>query len=240
MCRYQPCQCAHFVVGQSALVLAEFDRVLHPPARAGDMGQVLGSGAGGPPGQVVVELVGVVRPAAGDHPAAGPGLSASGTSAYQVAQIARALGMKVVAYAREMSDERAALLGVEFRPLAEVLPLSDFVSLHTPLTPETAGLIGAAEFAVMKPGAFLVNTARAGLVDQGALLEALTDGRLAGAALDDLHPTRSDIISLDNVVATPHIGFFTDSALGKKGDICVSNVEAFLRGRSQNVVAGPE
>lgn len=168
------------------------------------------------------------------------GLVGVGDIGEKVARIGRALGMRVLAHAREMSDERAAVLGVEFLPLTELLAASDFVSLHTPLTPKTAGLIGAGEIAAMKPGAFLINTARAGLVDQDALFRALTEGRLAGAALDDLDPTRSDIILLDNVVATPHIGFFTDSALRQKGDICVSNVEEFLRSRPQNVVAGPE
>lgn len=154
----------------------------------------------------------------------------------QVARCGRALGMRVLAHARTPSATRAEELGVVFRSLPELLAASDIVSLHVPLTTGTTGMIGADELAAMKAGSFLVNTARAGLVDQDALLDALLHGPLAGAALDDLDPARDDIAGLDNVVATPHIGFFTDAALGRKGDVCVSNVEAFLTGRPQNVV----
>ncbi|MFF5155517.1 2-hydroxyacid dehydrogenase [Streptomyces sp. NPDC000348] len=167
------------------------------------------------------------------------GLIGVGDIGGRLARIGSALGMRVLAFARNMPDERADELGVRFRPMADVLRESDFVSLHLPLTPGTRGIIGEKELSVMKPGAFLVNTARAALVDQDALHEALTNGRLAGAGLDDLDPDRRDITALDNVVATPHIGFCTDTALTRKGDVCVSNVEAYLDGRAENVVAGP-
>ncbi|GGW52370.1 glycerate dehydrogenase [Streptomyces griseoloalbus] len=167
------------------------------------------------------------------------GIIGIGDIGSRLAAIGAALGMRVLAYSRNMSAERAKNMGVEFRPMAEVLREGDFISLHLPLTPDTEGIMGEKEIAMMKPGAFLVNTARAALVDQDALYEALTNGRLAGAGLDDLDPDRHDIMALDNVVATPHIGFCTDTALARKGDICVGNVEAFLNGRAENVVAGP-
>jgi D-3-phosphoglycerate dehydrogenase len=167
------------------------------------------------------------------------GLVGVGSIGARVARVAQALGMRVTANARTMSGERAARLGVEFRPLDEVLAGSDIVSLHLPLTAESAGLISEERLALLKPGAVLVNTSRAGLVDQQALYEALVSRRLAGAALDDLDPTRPDIAALDNVLATPHIGFLTDAALRRKGDICVTNVESFLRGEPRNVVTPP-
>lgn len=167
------------------------------------------------------------------------GLIGVGDIGSRLAELGRALGMRVIAYARDMSESRAERLGLVFHTLDEVLAQSDFVSLHLPLTEETAGMLGEKELAAMRPGAFLVNTARAGLVDQDALHRALTEGPLGGAGLDDLDPGRQDIIALDNVVATPHIGFYTDSALTRKGDICVSNVESFMHGRPKNVVAGP-
>ncbi|MEU9354532.1 NAD(P)-dependent oxidoreductase [Streptomyces griseoloalbus] len=168
------------------------------------------------------------------------GIIGIGDIGSRLATIGAALGMRVLAFSRSMSEERAEKVGVEFRPMADVLRESDVVSLHLPLTPDTERIMGEKEIAMMKPGAFLINTARAALVDQDALYEALSSGRLAGAGLDDLDPDRRDIIALDNVVATPHIGFCTDTALARKGDICVGNVEAYVNGRAENVVAGPQ
>ncbi|MDN3354509.1 NAD(P)-dependent oxidoreductase [Actinomadura sp. DC4] len=164
------------------------------------------------------------------------GLVGIGDIGSEVARLAGTFGMRVLACARTMSGRRAGDLGVEFRPLGALLAESDVVSLHTPLSPATRGLIGRRELAAMRAGAYLINTARAGLVDQRALADALCDGHLAGAALDDIHYPDDRLTSAPGVLLTPHIGFNTTEALRRKGDTCVANVAAFLGGTPTNVV----
>jgi phosphoglycerate dehydrogenase-like enzyme len=127
-----------------------------------------------------------------------------------VAVRARAFGMRVLYTSRHRLDARTEDdLGVEYAPLAELLARSDFVTLHTRLTPENELMFGAAELAKMQPTAYFVNTARGGLVDEAALIEALTTRRIAGAGLDvfEYEPIQRDnpLLYLDNVVLTPHI-----------------------------------
>ena len=129
-----------------------------------------------------------------------------------LARKARGLGMQVLAHTRHPS----AVEGVEFVPLPDLLRRADFVSIHAPLTVETAGLIGAPELGLMKPSAFLVNTARGGVVDQAALVEALRERRIAGAGLDVLDPEPPSpgdpILALDNVVLTPHVAWYSEES----------------------------
>ncbi len=155
----------------------------------------------------------------------------------EVARLGACLGMEVLGHARRVSAERATQLGVELLPLHELLQRSDVVSLHVPLTTETHHLLGREELVTMRPGAFLVNTARAGVVDESALVEALRTGRLGGAALDDHDHPAPALAALPNVLLTPHIGFCTAEALVRKGDVCVGNVAAFLAGKPRNVVS---
>ncbi|NJP46039.1 2-hydroxyacid dehydrogenase [Actinacidiphila epipremni] len=154
----------------------------------------------------------------------------------QLARAGRALGMNVLAHARRTDPERAAELGVTFVGLPELLAASDFVSLHVPLSDQTRGLIGAEELRTMKKTAVLINTTRAAVVDQAALVAALAGGEIAGAGLDEIAVPDPAVLALPNVVLTPHIGFNTDEAVVRKGDVCVSNVEAYLRGAPVNVV----
>ena len=154
----------------------------------------------------------------------------------EVARLGACLGMEVVGHARTATAERAAQLGVELVPLHELLRRSQVVSLHVPLTADTHHLIGPRELATVRPGAFLINTARAGVVDQSALVDALRTGRLGGAALDDHDHPAPTLAALPNVVLTPHIGFCTAEGLVRKGNVCVDNVAAFLAGKPQNVV----
>ena len=118
--------------------------------------------------------------------------------------------------------------------LEELLPRADIVTLHLPLTPQTRHIMNRANLARMKPGAFLVNTARGGLVDERALLEALRSGRLAGAALDVFgeEPVRAGhpLAALPNVVLTPHIAAGTRDALATKMKVIFANIQRFYRG----------
>lgn len=174
------------------------------------------------------------------------GLVGLGRVGSLVAQRAGGLGMRVIAFDPYVSADRAKDMGVDVMPTLEsLLVQSDFVSIHLPRSPETEGLIGAHELAMMKPQARLVNTARGGIVDEEALAKAIVDGRLGGAALDvfAVEPvTDSPLFSLDNVVVTPHLGASTREAQDKAGTTIAEMVRLALRGEfvpyAVNVSAG--
>lgn len=134
-----------------------------------------------------------------------------------VAARAKPLGMHILAYDPNLRDEDIRARGAEPVPLERLLAKSDIVSLHLPLTSQTRGLMGRVRLAEMKHGAILINTARGGLVDQEALVEGLRSERLAGAGLDVLASEPPDpndpILSLENVVLTPHAGHFSEESL---------------------------
>ena len=119
-------------------------------------------------------------------------------------------------------------------PLTQVLQAADIVTIHTPLTDSTRGLIGRAELAMMQRSAYLINTARGAVVDEAALAEALEQGRLAGAGLDvyqhepHVHPR---LLELPNTVLSPHIGSATTEARVKMGLMVTENITAVLEGR---------
>lgn len=131
----------------------------------------------------------------------------------RVARIGLAFGMDVTAWSPNLTDERAALAGVRRVSKEALFSEADVVSLHLVLGAGTAGLVSAATLSTMKPSAFLINTARAGLVDEEALIKALEQGRIAGAGLDVFSqeplPTDHVLRRLDNVVLTPHLGYVT-------------------------------
>ncbi|HEX8071775.1 MAG TPA: phosphoglycerate dehydrogenase [Pyrinomonadaceae bacterium] len=133
-----------------------------------------------------------------------------------VAARAQAFGMRVVAFDPFVAPEQANDLELELLPLAEVCERADFLTVHTPLTAETRGLIGARELARMKPSARVLNCARGGLVDEQALYAALREGRVAGAALDvfEQEPPAADnpLLALEEVITTPHLGASTREA----------------------------
>jgi D-3-phosphoglycerate dehydrogenase len=124
----------------------------------------------------------------------------------------QALGMRVVAHSRRAVDAA----GVAFLPLDALLAQADFVSIHVPLASETKGMIGARELALLKPSAFLINTARGGVIDQPALVAALRERRIAGAGLDvtDPEPPPPDdpLRALDNVILTPHVAWYSEES----------------------------
>jgi D-3-phosphoglycerate dehydrogenase / 2-oxoglutarate reductase len=133
-----------------------------------------------------------------------------------VAARARAFGMKIVAFDPFIAADQARDLEIELAALEDLFAISDFITVHTPLTVETRGVIGAGGFALMKPGVRIINCARGGLVDEGALYDAIKSGKVAGAALDvfaaEPPPADHPLLSLDEVIATPHLGASTTEA----------------------------
>lgn len=133
-----------------------------------------------------------------------------------VAERARVFGMNVIAFDPYFTSEAARELDIEMVTLAELFPRADFITLHTPLTEETRGVIDAAAIEQMKRGVRIINCARGGLVDERALAEAIKSGKVAGAALDvfEHEPTPSDnpLLALDEVITTPHLGASTQEA----------------------------
>ncbi len=151
-----------------------------------------------------------------------------------VAQRASAFGMRLIAYDPYVAAGRAQQMGVSLvDSVADLCARSDFITIHMPRTPETIGLIGAKELEASKPGARIINTARGGLVDEAALVDALNGGRLAGAAVDvfENEPvTDHPLFGLSNVVVTPHLGASTTEAQDKAGMTIAEQVLLALRG----------
>jgi D-3-phosphoglycerate dehydrogenase len=161
------------------------------------------------------------------------------------AQRLSAFGVTLVAYDPYISTARAAQIGVRLVGLEELLRTADFISIHLPKTPETVGLIGAKELQLVKPDVRIVNAARGGIIDEAALYDALSEGRVAGAALDVFvtEPcTDSPLFTLPNVVVTPHLGASTVEAQDKAGIAVARSVRLALEGEfvpdAVNVQAG--
>jgi D-3-phosphoglycerate dehydrogenase len=162
------------------------------------------------------------------------GLVGFGRIGRRVARLARGLDMRVLAYDPYVGAERFDELGVErVESLSELLAQSDFASLHLTLTEDTQGLIGRDELGAAKDGLKLVNAARGELVDEHALIEALSSGKVAGAALDVFvhEPYSGPLLELDNVVVTPHLAASTEEAQDRAGVIVAEQVAAALEGR---------
>ena len=169
------------------------------------------------------------------------GLGAIGRA---VARRARGFGMKVLyTQRRPLSPAEEQELGVTHSPLDDLLRESDFITLNASYHPGTHHLIGPRELGLMKPTAYLINTARGPIVDEAALAEALAGGRIAGAALDvyerepEVHPA---LLGLSNVVLTPHLGSATRSVRERIASIIADNVEAFVQGGRLPNLCNPE
>ena len=161
----------------------------------------------------------------------------------EVARRAQSFGMHLLAYDPFVGPDYARRLGAELLPLDDLLTRADFVTLHTPLTPATANLIGARELALMKPDARLVNVARGELIDEAALLQALEADRLAGVALDVFvqePPQDPALVAHPKVMATPHLGASTQEAQREVAIEAAEQVLAVLEGRpARNTVNAP-
>ncbi|MFD7436513.1 D-2-hydroxyacid dehydrogenase family protein [Streptomyces sp. NPDC059861] len=163
------------------------------------------------------------------------GLLGLGKIGSRVARIGLAFGMEVTAWSQNLTEERTDEIGVHLSPTKEdLLVSSDFVSVHLALSDRTRALLGPAELALLKPTAHLINTSRAAIVDQEALLAALHGGRIAGAAVDvfdseplpDSHPMRE----APRLLATPHLGYVSQANYRRYYGQAVEDIEAYLAG----------
>jgi phosphoglycerate dehydrogenase-like enzyme len=167
------------------------------------------------------------------------GIIGLGRIGSRVAHIARAFGMQVLATGFTLTAERALAHGVRMASLEDLLARSDVVSIHLRLSERSHQLIGRRELRLMKPTAYLINTARGSIVDEAALIEALRHRRIAGAGLDVFEREPIDpssvLLQLDNVVCTPHIGFVTRESYEHMLGGAVENVINYLEGTPTNV-----
>lgn len=166
------------------------------------------------------------------------GIIGYGSIGRAVGDLARAFGMRVLAYKRRPPDSLPE--GVAMAGMDTLFRESDVISLHCPLTAENKHMVDAGRLATMKNSAFLINTARGPLIDEEALAQALNDGEIAGAGLDVLSqeppPLEHPLYNAKNCIITPHIAWATQAARARLLDIAVANVQAFLEGRPRNVV----
>ncbi len=164
------------------------------------------------------------------------GIIGFGTIGAAVAKIAQAFGMRVIANAR---TEKSAQ-GVEFVSLEEIFKNSDFLTLHCPLTAETSGLVNKKTLSLMKPTAYLINTARGGVVEEEALTEALKTGIIAGAAIDVLEEEpmyeRHPYLDCPNIIITPHIAWAAVESRNRLIDRVAENIAAFKKGQPINAI----
>lgn len=190
------------------------------------------------------------------------GVVGAGSIGLHVIRIAKGFGMQVIAYDVRPNELIAEVLGFEYQPLETVLANSDIITLHAPYMPATHHMINTDTIKLIKHGALLINTARGGLVDTEALIDALDQGILSGAGLDVIEgeelmeeeerllraPEAGDklrmiirqhiLLRRPDVVITPHMAFFSKEARERILDTTIANINAFLAGKPQNVVNG--
>jgi D-3-phosphoglycerate dehydrogenase len=165
------------------------------------------------------------------------GLGKLGT---RTAAIAKAFGMKVIAWSQNLTPEKCQEAGVERVSREDLLRQADFVTIHLVLSARSRGLIGAAELALMKPSAYIINTSRGPIIEEAALIAALKDERIAGAGLDVFDteplPTAHPLRKMDNVVLTPHLGYVAAQNYRAYFNGVVEDIRAFLDGKPVRVL----
>jgi phosphoglycerate dehydrogenase-like enzyme len=159
----------------------------------------------------------------------------------RTAGIAKAFGMKVIAWSQNLTAERCREAGVDYVSKDELFRQSDFITIHVVLSARTRGLIGTAELALMKPSAFLINTSRGPIIDEAALIAALRQGKIAGAGLDvfDVEPLPLDhpFRKMDNVVITPHLGYVSEQNYRRYFTDAIDDIRGFFDGKPVRVLS---
>ncbi|HWF37438.1 MAG TPA: D-2-hydroxyacid dehydrogenase family protein [Candidatus Acidoferrales bacterium] len=162
----------------------------------------------------------------------------------KIASFGNHLGMKVIAWSANLTAEKAAAAGAAYTPLDDLFRESDIITLHLRLSERTRGLVTARHISLMKPTACMVNTARGELMDENALVAALRDGRIRGAALDVFQteplPVNHPLRVLENVVLSPHMGYVSAESYDRFFRQAIDNVEAYLGGRVPAGAMNPE
>ena len=168
------------------------------------------------------------------------GILGLGNIGSQMAEVARAFHMNILAWSQNLTQERAESNGALLVSKDELLERSDIVTIHLRLSERTRGLIGARELALMKPTAYIVNTSRGPIIDESALISALKTGAIAGAGLDvfDMEPLPTDhpLLALDNVLLTPHLGYVTQETYRTFYGQTLENIRSFIQGKPQRVM----
>ena len=158
----------------------------------------------------------------------------------RTSRIAQAFGMKVMAWSQNLTPEKCKAVGVEYAQKDELFRQSDLITIHVVLSQRTRGLVGAKELALMKPTAYIVNTSRGPIIEEGALLAALREKRIAGAGLDvfDIEPLPVDhpLRKMDNVVLTPHLGYVSLQNYRAYFSGVVDDIRAYLDGSPVRVL----
>jgi len=172
------------------------------------------------------------------------GIVGFGAIGQQVARMLSAFETSILVYDPYVDSEEITRMDARPIGLDELLEQSDFVTLHCPALPETMGLINAQRIASMKPTAYLVNTAGAAIVDREAIVQALKERHIAGAAFDvyETWPVQPDnpLLKLDNVILTPHIGGSTDETVERHSQMIADDIERFLRGERPKNLLNPQ
>lgn len=171
------------------------------------------------------------------------GLIGLGKLGSRMVPIAKAFGMDIIAWSQNLTDEHAESLGVRRVDKATLFREADIVSLHLILSERSKGIVGAADLALMKPGAMLINTSRGGLVAEAALIEALTAGRIrAGLDVYNEEPLPEDhpLRRVPNAVTTPHLGYVTEGAYAAFYRDAVEDIAAWRAGTPVRVLAAPK
>jgi len=165
------------------------------------------------------------------------GLGKLGT---RTANIAKAFGMKVIAWSQNLTPEKCVEVGVGYVSKEDLFRQADFITIHVVLSPRSRGLVGAKEFGLMKPTAFIINTSRGPIIDEAALLAALREKKIAGAGLDvfDIEPLPLDhpLRKMDNVVLTPHLGYVSEQNYKHYFAGVVEDIRSFLDGKPVRVL----
>jgi D-3-phosphoglycerate dehydrogenase len=168
------------------------------------------------------------------------GILGLGKLGARTAAIAKAFGMKVIAWSQNLTAERCQEVGVGYVGKDDLFRQSDFITIHNVLSARSRGMIGAKEFGLMKPSAFLINTSRGPIVDEAAMLAALRDKKIAGAGLDvfDTEPLPLDhpLRKLDNVVLTPHLGYVSEQNYKHYFAGVVEDIRGFLDSKPVRVM----